>query len=129
MTLFFQYILSVLVLFPFIVPIVYLIIKRKMGYAPSTLIGRAADITTPFLYIAVYVIARTIVGDKVLFYMIGITAIIALLFIILERVKQREYQIKRVLQHILRLLFLLLATTYMLLLIIGLIIQIVQTLH
>ena len=38
-----------------------------MGKAPASVIGLAADVTTPFLFLAVYMIRHTIFGEGPVF--------------------------------------------------------------
>ena len=61
---------GIIVLFPFIITIGFLIGMRRMGKAPAAVIGKAADFTTPFLFLSVYFTSLTIFGkgNRVLYY-------------------------------------------------------------
>ena len=70
--------LGTIILFPFFVTIVFMIVMRKMGKAPASIIGLAADITTPLLFLAVYVVSQTVFGQAIWVYIVGIAIIIAI---------------------------------------------------
>jgi hypothetical protein len=110
---------GIIVLFPFLIMILFLIGMRKMGKAPAAVIGKAADITTPFLFLSVYITSMTIFGKGTGFYITAIAILIAILLTVMERLKQKEFQIIRVLQKTWRLYFLILSLSYIVLLIIG----------
>lgn len=111
---------GIIVLFPFLITILFLIGMRKMGKAPAAVIGKAADFTTPFLFLSVYITSMTIFGKGTGFYITAIAILIAILFTVVERLKEKEFQITRVMQKTWRLYFLVLSFTYIVLLIIGL---------
>ena len=111
---------GIIVLFPFLITILFLIGMRKMGTAPAAVIGKAADFTTPFLFLSVYITSMTIFGKGTGFYITAIAILIAILFTVVERLKEKEFQITRVMQKTWRLYFLVLSFTYIVLLIIGL---------
>ena len=115
---------GIIVLFPFLITIVFLIGMRKMGKAPAAVIGKAADFTTPFLFLSVYITSLTIFGKGTGFYILSIAILIAILFAIAERVKEKDFLIKRVVQKTWRLYFLLLSLAYVVLLVVGISFQI-----
>lgn len=110
---------GIIVLFPFLITIVFLVAMRRMGKAPAAVIGKAADFTTPFLFLSVYITSMTIFGKGTGFYVTGIAILIAILLSVVERVKEKEFQIGRVLQRTWRLYFLLLSLAYVGLLLLG----------
>lgn len=110
---------AILVLFPFVITIAFLIVMRKMGKAPAAVIGKAADFTTPFLFLSVYITSMTIFGKGTGFYIMSIAILIAIFLAIVERTKEKEFQISRVLQKTWRVYFLLLSLSYVILLVIG----------
>ncbi|MFS0688190.1 DUF3397 domain-containing protein [Sporosarcina sp. 179-K 8C2 HS] len=110
---------GIIVLFPFIITIVFLIGMRRMGKAPAAVIRKAADFTTPFLFLSVYITSLTIFGKGTGFYITSIAILFAILFAVIERVKEKEFQISRVLHKTWRLYFLLLSFAYVILLVIG----------
>ncbi|WP_252503688.1 DUF3397 domain-containing protein [Sporosarcina sp. Marseille-Q4943] len=110
---------GIIVLFPFLITIVFLIGMRKMGKAPAAVIGKAADFTTPFLFLSVYITSLTVFGRGTGFYITSIAIMLAILFAIIERVREKEFQISRVLHKTWRLYFLLLSFAYIILLVIG----------
>ena len=114
------------ILFPFIVTVLFLIIMRKMGKAPASVIGLAADITTPFLFLAVYVASRTIIGEGTGVYIAGIAILIAIVRIVMERMKVKEFQIAPLLRKTWRLYFLVLTVGYILLLLGGIIAKVID---
>ncbi|WP_203246135.1 DUF3397 domain-containing protein [Sporosarcina beigongshangi] len=115
-----------LLLFPYVVTLIFLIIMRKRGRAPSSVIGLAADITTPFLFITVYIIFRTIIGEGAGVYIIGVALLLAIVSVILERIKVKEFQITRLLRKTWRLYFLVLTVSYVLLLFVGIIMKVIE---
>ncbi|MEK5039658.1 DUF3397 family protein [Sporosarcina sp. FSL K6-3457] len=114
------------ILFPFIVTVLFLIIMRRMGKAPASVIGLAADVTTPFLFLTVYVASRTIIGEGTGVYIIGAAIIIAIARIVMERVKVKEFQIAPLLRKTWRLYFLVLTVGYILLLLGGVIAKVID---
>ena len=118
--------LGTIILFPFIVTIVILIVMKKMGKAPAKVIGLAADFTTPFLFLAIYVISYTLFGDGVGVYIAAIAVAMAILLAFIERGKVKEFRILRLLLKIWRFYFLVLLAVYLILLLSGTIIKIVQ---
>ena len=123
-------ILSVLfgitVLFPFIWTFFILVIYKRLGIAPSSVLGPAADMTTPLLFLSVYVISRTIFGNGVGYYIITIAIIIMIIYSIYEKMNVKELRIIRLLRKIWRLFFLILVAAYFILLIIGVIVKIFE---
>jgi hypothetical protein len=117
---------GIFILCPYIVTILILMIYRRLGTAPATVLGQAADLTTPFLFLSVYIIARTIYGDLVGVY-ISISAIsIIIIYSIVEKRSVKEFLIKRFLRKVWRLFFLLLSSSYVILLLIGLVLKIME---
>ena len=89
-------------------------------------IGLAADFTTPFLFLAVYIISRTIFGTGSGSYIAAIAIIITISYTVTERFKVKDFQIVRLLRKTWRLFFLILAAAYIILLIAGVILKIVE---
>ena len=117
---------STLIFCPFIVTILVLVIYRRLGTAPISVLGQAADLTTPFLFFSVYIIARTIYGDLVGVYISITSIIIIIIYSIVEKMNVKEFMIKRFLRKVWRLFFLLLSSSYVILLIIGLVLKIIE---
>ena len=115
-----------LLLFPYIIMFFILIIIKKMGRAPASVIGLAADVTTPFLFLTVYVVSRTIIGEGIGVYIAVIALMIAIIRIVIERVKVKEFQIAHLLRKTWRLYFLVLTVSYILLLLGGIIMKVVE---
>ncbi len=115
---------GIIVLFPFIITIGFLIGMRRMGKAPAAVIGKAADFTTPFLFLSVYFTSLTIFGKGTGFYIMSIAILLAIIFAVAERMKEKEFKIFRVVQRTWRLYFLLLSLAYVTLLILGISFQI-----
>jgi hypothetical protein len=118
--------LGTIILFPFIVTIVILIVMRKMGKAPVKVIGLAADLTTPFLFLAIYVISYTLFDNGGGVYIAAVAITIAILLAFIERSKAKEFRILRLLRKIWRFYFLVLLAVYILLLTLGIILKIVK---
>lgn len=110
---------GILVLFPFLITIIYLVVIRRMGKAPAAVIGKAADFTTPFLFLSVYITSLSVFGKGTGFYITSIAILIAMLSAVVERLREKEFQIGRVLQRTWRLYFLLLSLAYLILLVVG----------
>lgn len=115
-----------LILFPYLVTLVFLVIMRKMGKAPASVIGLAADATTPLLFLTVYVVSHSIIGEGIGVYIAGVALMIAIIRIIIERVKVKEFQITHLLRKTWRLYFLVLTASYILLLLGGIIMKVVE---
>jgi len=118
--------LGIIILFPFIVTIAFMVVMRKMGKAPSSILGLAADVTTPLLFIAVYVVSQAIFGQGIWVYIIGIAIFIAIVYAFIERGKVKEFQIARLLRKTWRFYFLVLLTAYVILLISGMVMKVVE---
>ncbi len=115
-----------LLLFPYIITLVFLVAIKKMGKAPTSVIGLAADVTTPFLFFTVYVVSRSIIGQGTGVYIVAIALVIAIFRIVLERIRVKEFQIAHLLRKTWRLYFLVLTASYILLLFGGIIIKVVE---
>ena len=118
--------LGMIILFPFIVTIAFMVVMRKMGRAPASILGLAADVTTPLLFIAVYVVSQTVFGRGIWIYIMGIAIIIAIVYAFIERSKVKEFQIARLLRKTWRFYFLILMAAYVILLITGMVMKIVE---
>ena len=117
--------LGALIVFPFLVTF-FLVIFRKRGKAPAKVIGFAADVTTPFLFISVYIIARTIFGAGIGFTIATISIVITITFAVIERIKVKDFQIMRLLRKIWRLFFLILAVAYLIMLVVGVVLKVIE---
>ena len=117
---------GILIFCPYIVTILVLMIYRRLGTAPASVLGQAADLTTPFLFLSVYIISQTIYGDLVGVYIATIAIIIVIIYSIFEKMYVKEFMIKRFLRKVWRLFFLLLSSSYVILLIIGLVLKIME---
>ena len=115
-----------LLLFPYIITLVFLVVVKKIGRAPASAIGLAADVTTPFLFLTVYVVSRTIIGEETGVYIITIALMIAIFRVVMERVKVKEFQIAHLLRKTWRLYFLVLTASYILLLLGGIVMKVVE---
>ena len=115
---------GVIIVFPFIIMILFLVINRRLGKSPSILIGRAADVTTPFLFLSVYVISHTTFGDGVGFYITIVALIITIIYAVIERKRVKEFRIMRLLRKVWRLLFIVLAIAYLVLLAVGMMLKV-----
>ncbi len=115
-----------LLLFPYLVTIVFLVVVKKMGRAPASAIGLAADVTTPFLFLTVYVVSLAIIGEGTGVYLVVSALIIAIFRIVLERFRVKEFQIAYLLRKTWRLYFLVLSASYILLLLGGIIMKVVE---
>ncbi|WP_210469490.1 DUF3397 family protein [Sporosarcina sp. 6E9] len=117
---------GILIFCPYIMTILILMIYRRLGIAPASILGQAADLTTPFLFLSVYIISRTIFGDLVGFYISITSIIIIIIYSIVEKKSVKEFLVKRFLRKVWRLFFLLLSFSYIILLIIGLVLKIIE---
>lgn len=119
-------ILAALILFPFPIAILYLMWMKKKGYAPVSQIGRAADWTTPFLFLAVYILARTVFGLGVGIPIVLIALTVGICYAIIERLRVKEFQIMRIMKKCWRLYFIVLTGCYVALITIGIAHQLVS---
>jgi len=121
--------LGILIVFPFLLTFLILLFFRRRGRAPATVIGLAADWTTPFLFLAVYSITRSIFDRGIGVYIAVIAILITITYTIVERFKEKEFQIVRLLRKTWRLFFLILAALYFVLLIVGIVLKIMDSLN
>lgn len=126
MSSFISILFGVLIIFPFLVTFFALIFFRKRGIAPSKVFGFAADTTTPFLFVAVYITSRAIFDLSTGFYIAILASIIPIIFAIIERRRGRDFRVGLVLRRSWRLYFLLLVVVYVILLIAGVVLKIVE---
>ncbi|MBE1553565.1 DUF3397 family protein [Sporosarcina limicola] len=117
---------GIIILCPFIVTISFLILMRIRGQAPASVIGLAADVTTPLLFISVSIVAYTIFGEGTVVYIAGIAIMIAIIYTIVERIKVKEFRIVRMLRKTWRIYFLILSVSYLLLLLGGVLLKIIE---
>ena len=117
---------GVTVLFPFIWTFLILVIYKRLGIAPSSVLGPAADMTTPLLFLSVYVVSQTIFGNGVGYYIVTVAIIIMIIYAIYEKLNVKELKIIRLLRKIWRLFFLILVVAYFILLIVGVIVKIFE---
>ena len=117
---------GIFILFPFIWSFLILVIYKRRGIAPSSVLGPTADMTTPFLFMSVYIIAKTAFGDGVGFYIALIAIIIMIIYTIYEKMNVKELRIIRLLRKVWRLYFLILAVAYIILLVFGVVINIMS---
>lgn len=115
-----------IVLFPYMITILLLVGARRLGRAPASMLGPAADLTTPFLFLSVFFISHTIFESAVGFYISIIAIILLIIYVIYEKKNVREFQIKRFLRKVWRLYFLVLSVAYFGLLIVGLVVKIIE---
>lgn len=119
-------ILGALLLFPFIILVVLIIVAKKIGLTKNKRFGWAIDWTTPFMVLTVLILIRAIWDVWLPILLIGVLCIIAIGFSIMERSREKEFRTSWVLRRTWRAYFLLLAVTYFLLFIIGIILQIIR---
>lgn len=118
--------IGIVIVCPFLVTLAFLIIRKKLGKSPASGIGLAADVTTPLLFLAVYIISRTIVGEGAGVYVTGIALVIAIVYAIIERSKVKEFRILRLFRKIWRLYFLVLLSAYFMLIGVGVVLKIID---
>ena len=117
---------GIVVLFPFIIMIVLLVIYRGMGKAPAKVIGHTADLTTPFLFLSIYIMANTIFSVGVGFYIAMIALIIMIVYAVIERKNVKDFRVKRLLRKVWRFLFIVLAIAYLVLLVLGIVLKVFE---
>lgn len=120
---------AIFILCPFLVSIALLIIFKRMGKPPISMLGITADITTPILFFSVYILSHTIFEVGVGYMMITVGIVVTIVYTIYERMRVKEFRIIHLLRKIWRLLFLMLAFAYIVLLILGIVLQIVNYLQ
>ncbi|MER2089263.1 MAG: DUF3397 domain-containing protein [Sporosarcina sp.] len=119
-------VVGTIILFPFVVTILFLIIMKRIGRAPKSVMGLAADVTTPFLFIGIYVISYTIFGIGTAFYIAGFAIVIAIILAFIERGAVKDFRIVRLLRKIWRFYFLFSVAVYLLLLSFGTVLKIIE---
>ncbi|MCZ2258880.1 DUF3397 family protein [Sporosarcina sp. G11-34] len=126
MSTFISVLVGVLIACPFFVTIALLFFFRRKGKSPAKVIGFAADVTTPFLFLAIYIISRSIFEIEVGFYIAIIAVILAIVYAVIERTKRKEFQVVQFLRKTWRLFFLTLAMAYIVLLVLGVVLKIID---
>lgn len=117
MSTFIAVLIGIIIVCPFLLSIWLSILKKWTGRQIS--MKRQADYTTPFLFVSVYIIARTLFGSGV-GYIISIIAItIVLLYAIYEKRRVKDFKISPLLRKVWRLYFVILVISYLVLIIIG----------
>lgn len=115
---------GVIAIFPFIITFFIILFYKGLGRKPK--FKTVADVTTFLLFFSVYIIAHTIFGDGV-GYIILISALgVMILYASYERRQVKDFQIIRFLRKVWRLFFLLLFATYLLLILIGLVLKVIE---
>lgn len=122
---FFSVLLGTIIFFPFIVTLIILIVYRKMGIPPALVLGQAADLTTPLLFLSVYFLSLTVFGESAGFYMVLASVVIVIAYTIIERMRVKEFRIFRLLRKTWRLYFLILTSAYVVLFFVGTISKII----
>lgn len=121
-----KYILAFLSLFPFIVTIISFFILKKTKMNPKKILGYSADITTPFLMVAVPTIVYAIWEVTIVVWFIAFLLLIAIVLTYKEWRTTKEIKVPILMKKIWRFYFLLLMFVYILLMVVGLIYWIVR---
>lgn len=116
---------AIIIIFPLIVTFSALTIYKKRGKAPVKMLGEAADWTTPFLFVSVYIVAHAIFDVHIGFYMMLTFILLVIVIAIFERVTVKDFRIIRLMRKIWRISFMLLLVTYIGLLITGLALKVI----
>ncbi len=124
MSTFVSILIGIIVICPFLLSICLYIFKRWTGRPIS--MKKNADYTTPFLFLSVYIIAHTLFGDGVGYFVIITAILIVILSAIYEKRRVKDFQIGLLLRKVWRLFFIILAVTYLLLIMIGLVLTIIH---
>ncbi|MDS9470488.1 DUF3397 family protein [Sporosarcina pasteurii] len=120
----FSNVIAVIVIFPFIVSVCLQFFYRRFGHTPT--VRKIADLTTPFLFLSVYLIAYTIFGDGVGFTIVILALSIIIMYAIFERRRVKEFQVIRLIRKVWRLYFILLIPAYLILMMTGLVLKIIE---
>lgn len=121
-----KYLIAVFLFFPFFFTIISLVILKKIGLSKSKAIGVAADLTTPFIIIALPIIVNSIWGWSFSAILVGVLLVVAIIFTYIEWRTQKEINIPLLLKKIWRSYFLLLSILYIVLMIAGLVYWIIN---
>lgn len=115
--------------FPFIWMFLILVVYKRRGISPSTVLGLAADMTTPLLFLSVYLISHTIFGNGVGYYIVIVAIMIMIIYSIYEKMNVKDLRVKRLFRKIWRLFFLILVAAYFILIVIGVVVKIIAYAH
>lgn len=116
--------LGIIVVFPFIISVCLLFFYKRIGRAPT--IRKIADLTTPFLFFSIYIIAHTIFGDGVGYTIAIIALFTMIIYAVYEKRRVKDFQIIRLIRKVWRLYFLILVGGYILLIIVGLVFKVIE---
>ena len=114
-----KYLLAIFLLFPFFFTITSLFVLRMIGFSKSKAVGFAADLTTPFIMIALPIIVKSVWGWGISAIMLSVLLVLAIVFTYVEWRSQKEIEIPLLLKKIWRAYFLLLSILYIILMIVG----------
>ena len=118
--------LGTIILFPFLVTIVILDWHEENGQSPGEGHWTCCRFDNAIPFPTIYVISYNIFENEVGVYIAAIAITIAILLAFLERSKVKEFRILRLLRKIWRFYFIVLLAVYLILLMIGTILKIVE---
>lgn len=124
MSTFIAILIGITIVFPFLVSVFFLILKKWTGRTIT--MKTNADYTTPFLFASVYVIARSLFGGGVGYTLFIIAILIGLLYAIYEKRRVKDFEISKLFRKVWRLYFIFLVIAYILLIVIGLVLAIIH---
>lgn len=118
---FFQPLLAIFVIAPYAVTFLLFVLFKVTHHSSVKSLRIAADVTVPFLFVSVSILFSLIAGIQTnIILMIGIL-LIAIGFATAERVRSKDFRMKRMIRNLWRMLFLMLSILYILLLLVGVI--------
>lgn len=125
--IFISTLIGILAVFPFFISFCLYVFARWSGRPFS--MRKNADYTTPFLFLSVYIIAHTLIGDGVGYVLLIVAILMMIIFAIYEKRRVKDFNVGMLLRKVWRFYFIVLVFAYILLIISGLILAVIHAVN
>lgn len=115
----FQFLVSLIIILPYLLTIVLYLLVRVSGRSSVRSFRNAADVTVPFLFLSVSVLVRTIADIHASVFLLSVVLVMGIGFAIAERIRSKEFRVQFMFRNLWRMLFLILSLLYISLLLLG----------
>lgn len=121
-----QNIVSVALFLPYLVLFIVLFVALKSNIKPALAFGMAADVTTFVLFFAVPIAVEALFDAKTMIYMLCIALVLSMFMTYKEWTNKKEIELLPLLRKIWRFLFILLSLVYIIVLLSGFIVKLMN---
>lgn len=121
-----QNIVSVALFLPYLVFFIVLFVALKSNRKPARAFGLAADVTTFVLFFAVPIAVEALFDVKTMIYMLCIALVLSMFMTYQEWTNKKEIELLPLLRKIWRFLFILLSFVYIIVLLSGFIVKLMN---